>query len=127
MIELRHYTLPIGAAVLAVGVALLALSLLAGILGYPETVGFYVNALPGADTGWQGWNTVVLLASPLVVLIGGWYVGEQIQVRRRFEELVETKKKSEFRKEIAELEDLARRLPPRYGERLEQRKDELNL
>lgn len=126
--NVRHYVLPIGAIVLVVGTVFFALAVLAGWLGMAETVAFYVDALPrGEDGSWQGWNMVVFLAAPFAMLMGGWYVWEQVSLRRQFSELIQTSKKSEFRKEVAELEDLARRLPPRFRERLKARREELGL
>lgn len=126
--ELRHYALPIGAVVLAVGTVLFVLALGAGWLGLEGTLAFYVDLLPTEEDGsWQGWNTIVFLASPFVMLTGGWYVYEQVSLRRRFGTLLETPKKSEFRKEVPELEELARRLPPRFREQLKERREELGL
>lgn len=125
--ELRHYTLPIGAVVLVVGSVLFVLSLIAGWLGMPDTVGFYVDTLPRHQGAWQGWNTLIFISSPLLMIGGGWYVYEQISLRNRFDDLVTTKKKSDFRKEVAELERISRRLPPRYRQRLKERKEEFDL
>lgn len=127
MSELRHYTLPIGAVVLVAGTIPFILSLIAGLLAMPEVVTFYVEALPRAEGRWQGWNTVVFLVTPFVMLVGGWYVYEQVSLRQRFNELVQTRKKSAFVKEVDELERISRRLPPRFRERLQERKDELNV
>lgn len=123
--DLRRYVLPAGVAVLVVGVALTLLSVVAGFTGYREAIGFYTQILPASNRG--GWNTIVLIVSPFIALTGGWYAWEQLSLRRRFDELVETRKKSEFRKELPELRHLVDQLPPRYEERLEERMDEVGL
>lgn len=58
---------------------------------------------------------------------GGYDLYEEHDRRQRFEELVEGRRKSEFRKNMAELEDLVDRLPPRYRERLDEVKEEYGL
>lgn len=123
--DLRRYVLPAGVAVLVVGVALTLLSVVAGFTEFREAVGFYTQILPASNPG--GWNTIVLIVSPFIALTGGWYAWEQLSLRRRFDDLVETRKKSAFRKELPELRHLVDQLPPRYEERLEERMDEVGL
>lgn len=126
-LDLRRFVLPAAAIVLAVGTVLFVLSLMAGLLGMSDLVAFYADALPTVGGERQGWNTVVFLVSPFVMLTGGWYVWEQYRLRRDFNALIETRKKSDFLKEVGELEHIARRLPDEYAERLEERKRELNI
>lgn len=125
MVDIRRYILPAGVVTLIVGAALSALSLIWGFTGMRQTVSFYAQLLPSANPG--GWNMLVVIVSPFVALAGGWYAWEQISMRRRFDELVETRKKSEFRKELPELRHLVDQLPPRYEERLKDRLDEIGL
>lgn len=125
--DLRPLVLPLSAIVLAVGSAFVALSVMVGLLGMGDLVGFYVAVLPEIGGSKAGWNTVVLIAAPFVALTGGWYCWDQVKMRRDFNELIQTKKKSDFVREVGDLEDLARQLPPKYRERLEERKEELNL
>lgn len=125
--DLRPLVLPLSAIVLAVGSAFVALSVMVGLLGMADLVGFYVDVLPEIGGSKAGWNTVVLIAAPFVALTGGWYCWDEVKMRRDFNELIQTKKKSDFVREAAELEELARRLPREYRERLEEHKAELNL
>lgn len=123
MVDLPRLILPAAAVLLIVGTVLTILAVMP-LLGMHETVRFYLQVLPENRSGW---NLVVLIVSPFVALTGGWYAWEQISLRRRFDELVETRKKSAFRKELPELRHLVDQLPPRYEERLEERMDELGL
>lgn len=125
MVDIRRYVLSAGVVTLVVGAALMALSLIWGFTGMRETVSFYAQLLPSGNRG--GWNMLVVIVSPFVALTGGWYAWEQFSMRRRFDELVETRKKSAFRKELPELRHLVDQLPPRYEERLKERMDELDL
>lgn len=60
-------------------------------------------------------------------LSGGYDVYQEHRRRQRFDELVEGRRKSEFRKSLAELENLVRQLPAGYRERLEEAKEEHGL
>lgn len=124
MTDLRPLILPAAAVLLVVGSVLFVLSVMAGFLGMIDAVRFYVQLLPANK---PGWNMIVVIVSPFIALTGAWYVWDQYTLRRRFDELVTTRKKSEFRKELPELNHLADRLPEPYQERLQERKDELGL
>lgn len=79
----------------------------------------------GATAGaCEDWNLWVLVVAPLVLLTGGFYAGEQVRMRRRFRQLLDTNKKSEFLHNRRDLEDLARRLPKRFEERIEEKEGE---
>lgn len=82
---------------------------------------FYESVVPVG--GSQDWNLLVRVLAPVVLVSGGWYLGEQIISRRKFDRLVDTKKRSEFQKNYDELEELAGKLPKRYEERLEEKAD----
>lgn len=58
---------------------------------------------------------------------GGFDLYQEYDRRQRFEELVEGRRKSEFRKNLAELEELVDQLPSRYRERLDEVKAEYGL
>ncbi|MDX1610897.1 MAG: DUF3198 domain-containing protein [Candidatus Thermoplasmatota archaeon] len=80
---------------------------------------FYEDILPRTDNG--DWNLVVRVLSPIILLTGAWYAGEQLIYRRRFQALMETDKKSDFSRNLSDLEDLARDLPEKYMEELEEK------
>ncbi|MBI4392504.1 MAG: DUF3198 domain-containing protein [Euryarchaeota archaeon] len=71
------------------------------------------------------WNLWVQIISPLVLLTGAWYLGDQIITRRKFGEMIATQKKSEFVTAKKELTDIARRLPDRYKAKIEAKEAEL--
>lgn len=114
----RNYMLEIGAVVLAVGVVFAFLSYVQQFAS-PGWLGWWADALetiPGADL--EGWNLVVMIVSTILTITGGFYFGEQLVLRRRFERLIETPKKSEFASHRKDLDDLARRLPQSYKGRI---------
>jgi hypothetical protein len=66
-------------------------------------------------------NLVLMIAGPIVLLSGAWYLGENIADRVRFEKLMKTDKKSDFAKNRKDLEDLARDLPDSYRKRIKEK------
>lgn len=107
----KNYTLQLSAVVLAVSVV--GLLLTSPVLGM---------ASPDLDrqvrTALGAWGLWVLLLSALGALMGGWYFGEQLYKRRKFERLLETDKRSDFVGSRKTLEDLAKTLPDRYKPRI---------
>lgn len=110
----RNYTLPLAALVLVASVLGLVVSL--GLLAYvAPTVNDQVISALGA---WALWVTIL---GALGVLMGGWYVGEQVYLRRKFERLVGTDKRSEFVSSRKDLDDIAKRLPESYKPRIKEK------
>ena len=112
----------IGGAILAVGIVLTIVSF---------TYRF-VTPTPGWLSGYAGlvqrpegdYNLILLILGPILVIMGGFYVGEQVVLRRRFERLLDTPKRSEFTSRRRTLEDLARRLPDGFSSRIEEKESE---
>lgn len=115
---LREHVLEVGLLVAAAGFLLTVVSYTAYLADPPILAG-YEHALRG------GWNLWVMAISPFTLLAGGWYAGEQILLRRRFEEKIEMDRRHEYRDRVRELEDIAEKLPARYRERLEEQADDL--
>jgi hypothetical protein len=59
-----------------------------------------------------------------MLIIGGFYFGEQLVLRRRFERLLDTPRKSEFSTRRRDLEDLAKRLPDTFRQRIDAKESE---
>lgn len=64
------------------------------------------------------WNLVLLIVGPILLIWGGFWVGEQVVLRRRFERMLDTPKRSEFSARRSELETLSKRLPDGYKKRI---------
>jgi hypothetical protein len=108
----RNYTLPLAAVVLVAAIAGVFVGF--GLLGL---VSAELNASIQRQLGSYGlWMNILGLFG---ILVGGWYVGEQLWNRRKFERLLNTDKRSEFTSSRKNLEDIARRLPDRYRPRIE--------
>lgn len=108
----KNYTLPLAAVLLVVSLVGLAIG-----LGLFEQLGF-------ADVSRELLRVAglwVLILSALGLLIGGWYVAEQLWNRRKFERLIATDKRSEFTSSRKDLDDLARRLPDSYRPRIKEK------
>lgn len=110
----KNYTLPISAVVLVLSIIGLAVSL--GLLGYvANDLNTSIMTTLGA---WALWVTIL---SGLGLLIGGWYVAEQLWFRRKFERLLDTEKRTEFMDNRKRLDDLAKRLPDTYKPRIKEK------
>ena len=70
------------------------------------------------------YNVILLLAGPLLLIIGGFYLGEQLVLRRRFDKMLDTPKKSEFSSRRKDLEDLSKRLPDAYSKKISAKENE---
>jgi hypothetical protein len=118
----RNYTLPISAVVLVLSVVGLVLGFHLLLFVAPATELSVTKPL-GIAPG-SGWDQWVAFLSVLGLLMGGWYVGEQLMKRRKFEKLLSTDKRSEFAESRKELEDLAKSLPERYKPRISEKEAE---
>lgn len=109
---LHDHILEIGMFVAFLGLMFTVLSYTA-YLADPALLAGYEHALRG------GWNLWVMAIAPFMLLAGGWYAGEQVYLRRRFEEKIDIDRRSEYRDRIRDLEEMAEKLPAEYQERLD--------
>lgn len=79
-------------------------------------IAFYERTVPtGPDTNW---NLAVKIIAPVVLATGVWYLVEQIKARRKFNEIMDLEKKSEFNQRLPELKEEVRKLPKTYEQEL---------
>lgn len=116
----RNYMLPIGAAILVVGLALSLLAYWDMWSARPSWYESFLDAIPGQGLNGD-WNVFLRILGPVLVVTGAWYAGEQLVLRRRFDRMIDTTKKSEFVARRKDLEDLSRRLPTTYRSRIEEK------
>lgn len=93
------------------------------MVGAPVYVFWYRPAIQGLSDPMNLWMFGGLLGALVglaVAATGGHDLYRRERKRRRFEELVEGGRKSALVQNIAELEDLARELPPKYRKRLDE-------
>ena len=119
----RNNMLAIGTTLAAVGLVVTAL---AWTNAYSRTslldpYDAFLEVFPGQGERGQDWNVLFMILGPVLLITGAFYAGEQLLLRRRFERLLDTTKKSEFVSRRKDLEDLARRLPTSYRSRIEQK------
>jgi len=118
----RNHILEIGALVLILGIILTVISFTYSFVHpTPGWLSSY-NTLVNREEG--NWNLVLFIAGPILLIMGAFYAGEQIVLRRRFERLLDTPKKSEFASRRKDLEDLAKRLPSTFEEKIETKEAE---
>lgn len=114
---LSDHVLETAGAVAVVGLLLTVVSYTAYLADLAFLAG-YERALRG------GWNLWVMAISPFMLLAGGWYAGEQLLLRKRFEEKIDIERRSEYRDRIRELEAMVEKLPSEYRDRLEDQVEE---
>jgi hypothetical protein len=120
----KNYTLHLSAVVLALSIVGLLVSWGPGLFFQLAGAPLPRDVLKTLAEGWGLW---VLFLGFLGLIIGGWYVGEQVYKRRKFEKLIGTDKRSDFVAARKELEDLAKRLPDRYKPRIAEKEGQFKL
>lgn len=120
----QNHRMEIGAVLLVIG---LALTVISWSLAFADTAPGWLqgyNDLVRPAGGGEDYNLIVSIVGPVLLIWGGWYIGEQIIMRRRFEGLIDTPKRSEFSARRRELEETARRLPDGYRKRIKDKENE---
>lgn len=118
----REHVLEISAVTFVVGLVLTLLSYVYRFADAPGFLGWYggaLGALPGAEP--EGYNLWIMIIGTILLLAGGFYFGEQLVLRRRFERLIGTAKKSEFVSNRKEVDQILPRLPPSYRSRVKEK------
>ena len=110
---LRTYRSPLAAVVLAVGVALCVLAFASfsplGSVWPFSTIDYYTNQ---AGRGGVNYNLAFAIVGPIVLIIGAYLVGAYLVARGRFEQLMRSKSKAEFLRNLPEMEELLWELTP---------------
>lgn len=122
----KNHALEVGVVMFGVGLVLAVLSYGYTFGDAPGWLGWYediLDGIPGADA--TGYNLVVLIVGTVLLVSGAWSAGEQIVLRRRFERLIDTPKKSEFVSNRKSLDKLSRRLPDEYRSRVKAKEVEM--
>lgn len=117
----RENLLWMSIAITIIGLLLVVLSYTADYqaAGWTDT---YESYVPESANG--SWNMLVRVVSPVILITGVWYLGEQILARRKFERLINAEKKSDFRTNLPQLEETVRDLPAKYEDRLQEKQGE---
>ena len=114
--------LEIGGILLAVGVVLTVISFTYSFV-HP-TPGWLASYRSLVARSEGDYNLILFILGPILLIMGGFYFGEQLVLRRRFERLLDTPKKSEFASRRKDLEDLSKRLPTSFSEKIEAKESE---
>lgn len=118
----RNHILEIGGVTLVVGLILTIISFTyAYVTPHPAWLQSYATLVERPE---GNYNLILFILGPILLLAGGFYAGEQIVLRRRFERLLDTPKKSDFASRRKDLEELARRLPDGYMKRIDAKEAE---
>jgi hypothetical protein len=119
---LTTYTLHLSIVVVALGIFFTILGLFGVFYSYlaPD---FIENLLEYI----KDWTLWCVLVGPLMVLIGGLYLGDNISKRREFDELIETTSKAKFIRNLDQIEYLAWRLTPKHQSLVVEKKEEFKI
>jgi hypothetical protein len=85
-----------------------------------------INSATDPSAG-PNYNLVFVVVGPIVVLLGGYFVGAYYVARHRFEHLMLSRSKAEFLRNLPEVEDLLWELTPADEQRYEQKKIDLRI
>ena len=115
----RNHMMEIGLALAVVGLVLTIVSFTYAFMDIqPSWLGWYHDLVERPE---GNYNLILLILGPILLIMGSFYAGEQIVLRRRFERLLDTSKRSEFTSRRRDLEDIAKRLPAGYRSRIEEK------
>ena len=115
----RNHMLAISSIVLVIGLALSAVAWFHDALLPSDLDARYIEFLQPSPS--KNWNRVVQIVGPVVLLVGGWYFGEQVYYRRKFHKLLDVEHKSEFQKNRRRLDEVVIHLPKDFEGRIEAR------
>jgi hypothetical protein len=113
--ELEVLTFIIGLILLIIGIS--------GIF-FPDSSPDFLKIVHKDFGGWIYWTT---LLGVLLILIGGWYMIDNIRKRREFESLIKTDSKVKFIKNKDRIEFLAWNLTSDHERRLWEKKKEFGI
>ena len=121
----KNHMLEIGAVVAAIGLVLTVISFTYQFTDPPRPgwIQWYGDLVERPE---GNYNLIAFIAGPIMLIIGAFYFGEQLVLRRRFERMLDTPRKSEFASRRRDLEDLAKRLPDGFRKRIEAKESELS-
>lgn len=100
-------------------------TLIFGLLGMVWTENL-IDTL-GVSEDLLSWSLYILIVGFILTLTGAFYFYDFMRNKRFLLEELETKKRSEFIKNHAELKNAARHLPTKYQDMLAEKEDELHV
>lgn len=107
-----------------IGTVASGLLLLFGILMFlPD----YAPSLVGISNQIGDWKYWLFIISPLLLMMCGFYLGDNILKRRKFDKLVNTTSKANFVRNQDDIEYLAWKLTERHATIVEQKKKEFGI
>jgi hypothetical protein len=122
---LRTFRFPLSILLLAIGILLTALAV--GDFTPLNSTSVFTAIDQTTDTPNANYNLVFVIAGPIILIIGAYFVGAYYLARQRFEHLMQTKSKAEFLRNLPELEDTLWELTPADELRYAEKKAELRV
>jgi len=118
----KNHMLELGAVLLVIG---LIGTIIAATYNWADTTpGWLAQYGTFVERPQGDFNLLLLIVAPILLIWGGFWVGEQMILRRRFDKLLDTPKRSEFTSRRSQLEEMTKRLPDGYRGRIKEKENE---
>ncbi|MCK4367696.1 MAG: DUF3198 domain-containing protein [Thermoplasmata archaeon] len=119
---LQEFKLEISALFLILGLFLTIIVITANF--FPDQSPDLLRRVHKDVGGWLVWLDVI---APIMLLVAVFYFGATLKMSREFEKLMDTKSKATFIRSQDRIEELAYNLTEGHRERLQEKKEELNI
>jgi len=121
----REYMMMLSAILFVVGIIMMTV----GVLWYFTLIQPTIanTSLEWFSEKLGNWGWWILISAPFILIVGIWYLFDQIMVRKKFNKLVSPNSKANFVKNISEIEESIWKLSGRYRERFEEKKKKFKI
>ncbi len=122
----REFRLEVGMIVLVAGIVFTILGVASFLVpsSAPAEPDFFYDLIKNKIGNWIIW---VLFWGPILLLAGGFYIGDTIKKYREFEKLIDTDSKAKFVQNQDRIEYLAWLLSARLEKRVQEKKEEFKM
>jgi hypothetical protein len=87
----------------------------------------YALSLVGISNQIGDWKYWLVIISPIILVTSGFYLGDNILKRRKFNKLINTTSKANFVRNLDDIEYLAWKLTEKHAAIVDEKKREFNI
>jgi len=122
---IREHMLMLSAILFGIGIIMTVI----GVLWYFMVIQSNIvnSSLEEFSEKLGNWGWWILIPAPFILIAGGWYFSDQLLARRKVNEMISTNSKANFVKNISEIEEVVWKLPIKYRERFEKKKEKFKI
>ena len=120
----KNHMLELGAVLLVIGLIGTTIAVWSNWFTDAGATGFMARYQSYVQRPQGDFNLLLLIIAPILLIWGAFWVGEQMILRRRFDRLLDTPKRSEFTSRRSQLEEMTKRLPDGYRGRIKEKENE---